>query len=273
MQLTINHSGSRLSLMRMRMRTAYQSLLVAILFGMSCMVNADDALSQELKFLKDYFNHGDISTMQKTQIKLRVQKIKWSGINDVELFDKIETLLLASTDETSAEAKAWLLQALAFSGHEKYRPTISKFVNDTESKKVRRHASKSLDTLSKFSAWNAVIQANNAGLNRVQLDNQRMSNMIRSDDIELVRAGASRLYKLKDPQLAIYDEVAKKIEDNYLGTMSDSDTANAVAWLCKSLAISGDTKYRPLLEKVMNANVHRTVKKWARKSLQALSEG
>lgn len=271
MQLAINQSSSLFLLISMR--AVYKSLLVAMLFGLSCAANADDALTKELNYLKDYFNSSkDISTMQKAQVKLRVQKIKWSGINDVELFDNIEVLLLASTGETSSESKAWLLQALAFSGHEKYRPTLTKFVSDSESKKVRRHASKSLDILSQFSSWNRVIQADNAGLNRVELDNKRMENTIRSDDMVLVRVGASRLYKIKDPQLAIYGEVAKKIEDNYLRTLANGDTADAVAWLCKAISVSGDTQYIALLERVANANVHRSVKKWAKKSLLILGK-
>lgn len=79
---------------------------------------------------------------------------------------------------------------------------------------------------------------------------------------ELTYAGIS------DPRL--WDVVEAELLSDYLS--DNKYTVDRAAWLAKALATSGNGKYKATLQKVLESDAHRTIIKWAGKSLDRLDE-
>jgi hypothetical protein len=68
----------------------------------------------------------------------------------------------------------------------------------------------------------------------------------------------------------LWDVVEDELLDIYLS--DDKYVVDRASWLAKSLGTSGNTKYRPTLEMIIDSDAHRTTIKWAKKSLERMAE-
>jgi hypothetical protein len=214
---------------------------------------------------------------KKEPINVLVRRVKWSGISDPRFFDKVETDLLAnymkrgSSDDV--QYNAWLVQYLAFSGVERYRPTIQKVLETTKNSTLRRHAESSLRVLTDFAAWNPVIATGIETVAESQLGRRRVMNMLQANDPGLVRAGASSVFDSYVDDREITNLAAQQLMARYTRASDSEEVAEAVAWLCKALGGTGDSEYIPFLEKVLAETRQKAVKRHAKASLAALRKG
>ena len=99
----------------------------------------------------------------------------------------------------------------------------------------------------------------------------RLVNMLRAPDLSLKKDAAKKITRsnLREPRL--YSVVSDELLTGTKGGGLDKDEADAMAWLCKALAASGDTQYRATLDQLARdiAN-HRTLRKYARQSADML---
>jgi hypothetical protein len=210
-------------------------------------------------------------------LNVLVRRMKWSGHSDPRFFDQIEADLLAnymnrgSSDDV--QYNAWLVQYLAFSGREKYRPAIQKVFETTTSSKLRRHAESSLRVLTDFAAWNPAIVAGLESAAPGQLWRRRVINMLQANDPRLARAGASFVFDSYVDDREITNLVAQQLMARYARASESDDVAEAVAWLCKALGGTGYSEYMPFLEKVLAETRQQAVKRHAKASLAALRKG
>ncbi len=73
---------------------------------------------------------------------------------------------------------------------------------------------------------------------------------------------------LTDPSL--FDKVEQVLLDGYTQNMSNRHHVDEMAWMCKALASSGMTKYKPTLTEVLDKSTNRKLKKYAKQSLEQL---
>ena len=197
-------------------------------------------------------------------------------MNDPALFDRLEQDLLkvlqggVSNNRYGAEYLAWAAQGLAYSGNEKYRGSIAKLKGKNFHKKVRRHAESSLAALPKFAVWNSKISVGLAGLPATELLRKRTFNMLTSEEPELMRGGASLVSKHFMDEVEMLALVEKLLLENYTQVNGHADMADALAWMCKVLGLSGNAKYRDTLQTVRQNSQDRAVVRWAEKSLLKL---
>lgn len=233
-------------------------------------------LEKELEDIIDIYTNQD----RKIQMRSVNTRVKFSGITDVRLFDIAEKSLLENfkfeKKRKDQQYTSWLVQLLAFSGQEKYRASIERVLSWSRSQTVKRHSERSLEVLSKYRRWNAVISQNLQDISENELNKARVKNMINAEDPELIRAGASILRRVY-----LFDrELTDLAEERLLAIYEESSTnpkrnqyANASAWLCRVLGESMNQQYYTTLQTVLSNTRSSTLRSWARKSLYSLGGG
>jgi hypothetical protein len=197
-----------------------------------------------------------------------VETLAWMGISSPRVYDLLERRLLneAQGAKTSKEDKnrvARYIRALGFSGQTKYTQTISKYVGD---KVYERYASTALEDLRNYQKWNPVI-ANRATFDPQYSDDvNRIRNMLKSDDMQLKRIGAKRIYFANQDDILL-EVLSKELQTNY--QKAEGEDIDAVAWMVKALGHAKNPKYRPLIEEIAIKAKDKKVVKYARLALES----
>ncbi|PLY01813.1 MAG: hypothetical protein C0623_05020 [Desulfuromonas sp.] len=85
-----------------------------------------------------------------------------------------------------------------------------------------------------------------------------------------MRSAAREVYNEQTFARAVLDAMTRVLEQNYEVARLDRNTADALAWYCKVLAQSADSRYLPILEKVTNGAGNAKLRKYAARSYQDL---
>ena len=200
---------------------------------------ASEALDEELAELVEIFSSHTLVAQSKSV----GTRVRFSGVTDDALFDlveeNIEDFYQQASGRDEIQYVSWMVQMLAFSGNKKYSGTLSDIALNAKSPKIRRHASRSLEVLPKYSKWNPVISKGLEEVPKYALPRARMLNMLAAEDPELVRAGASVAFHHFSADKEAMDFVEKRLLELYplasAGGGND-EYGEASAWLCKVLA-------------------------------------
>jgi len=194
----------------------------------------------------------------------------WMGLSDTRLFDIVERHLWEDADasrdnRTERNRVARYIRSLGFSGQSKYEPTIKKFVEDDP---YARFARAALEDLPLYSKWNPVISDRSSFDPKLSDNVNRVSNMLRSDDLLLLRVGAKRVYFVGNQEDVLLEPLAQKLRANYARTdLNDSERSDSVAWMVKALGSSKNEKYKALLEEVAEKGSAQPVVRHAKEAL------
>ena len=207
------------------------------------------------------------------------KELGWEGVTDTRLYDLIENQLnelVMVADANSAnrnmiELIAHLIHALAYSGNTKYRPTLEGILDKVLNTKVRRHANEALDEIDKYAVWNPIIQATGSSNPEKSVRVNRVVNMLRSDDFELKRLGAKRVYFVRKYDQYELDTLAEELLSNMSSDRRDRIYVDSMKWMIKALASSGNNAYADTLNRVeeeaVNSGIGRYSKSMASKYL------
>lgn len=200
------------------------------------------------------------------------ERLEWLGLSDTRIFDIAEKNLLANyknEEKDHANYAAWMAKALAFSGQEKYRATLTEVANNAGNKNTRRHATTALDLLGQYTKWNAIISDTTNAHAGASVEVNGYANMLRSSEMELQRLAARRIYEehVRDPW--VLDLLENKARAAYAGKLEGREDADAASWLLKALAATGDAKYKPLLEDASRNATDKKVRNYAEKYLKS----
>jgi hypothetical protein len=199
--------------------------------------------------------------------KEAVESLAWVGISDPRVFDQIEQQVIAKAEQgridrgVKNEVRLYL-QALGFSGQDKYRPTLNRFAADSV---YQRYAKNALEDLPDYKKWNAIISDRTAYNPAYSDEVNRVLLMLRSDDFELKKIGAKRIY-FKNKDEVLLDTLAEQIRANYM--IMGAPRNDAIAWLVKALGSAKQEKYRPVLEETMANSRDKKILKYARQALE-----
>ena len=81
---------------------------------------------------------------------------------------------------------------------------------------------------------------------------------------------ARRIYRKRLNHPAIFETAAQQLQEGYRVNLADSAHIDAMAWMCNLLGMSGQTKYRTLLDEVVRETPNRKIRKHALKSMRRL---
>jgi len=185
----------------------------------------------------------------------------WMGLSDPRLFDIVERRLLEDADASQADRTernrvARYIRSLGFSGQSKYEPTIRKFIGNPN---YRRFSEAALADLPQYNKWNPVISNRSSFDPKYSDDVNRVANMLRSDDLLLLRVGAKRVF-FDSKEDILLELLAQQLRANYARRdLNDGERVDSVAWLAKALGSSGNEKYTALLHEVAGKATASTV--------------
>lgn len=221
-------------------------------------------LDAELDQYIEIFNGENFSKQRSA-----IEPLGWSGLSDPILFDQIEDKLMATMneeDKVAVERASWYAKALALSGNQKYKETLTKAKTEATHKKVRKHAATALERLAKYSQWNPIISQGVSDAPSGQLEQARIKNMLASGDYPLIRLGAKRIYHAHSDDAELVSQARQLLLSEYkTANDKDRDQVDAIAWLIKALAQSGDSANKPALEEIIANSNSKKIKKYAKK--------
>lgn len=204
----------------------------------------------------------------KTVSEEVVESLEWMGLSDTRLFDVIESRAIAGaepgrTDRKTRKAVLLYIQALGYSGQEKYQPTLKKFSPDLTYGRRAKHA---LEAIPYYKKWNPVI-SNRASFDAKYSDDvNRVLNMLRSDDFLLKRLGAQRVYE-ENKDAILLSTLDTEIRASYMKNNNDDDYVDSVSWMVKALGSAKQEQYRPLLQEVSVKAPSKKIRKYAEEAL------
>jgi hypothetical protein len=102
---------------------------------------------------------------------------------------------------------------------------------------------------------------------------QRYTTMLASGGPGTISNAAQDIFNtgMKDPE--VLDVAAQVLVDIGPKTLLSGEFADAASWLCKALGISGNGRYKAVLESMTKADINKKTKKWCDKSADQLSGG
>ncbi len=203
------------------------------------------------------------------QQRRALESLSWSGLSTPEIFQKIESRLQSLSDAKSkpeVQEASWFAKALGYSGSEQYKETLVSISKEAKSKKVRKYANQSIINLEQYKTWNPIISDGLIQAPSGRLQQARVANMLAASDPWLVRLGAKRVYHGHKNDAPLIAKAAARLESEYpQAKKSNEAQIDAIAWLIKVLAESGEKQYQPLLNEVAKQSKVKKVKKYAKK--------
>ena len=197
------------------------------------------------------------------------ESLGWMGLSDPRLFDILEKRALedyqaASNSHSEKTRVAWYIRALGFSGLTKYEPTLAVLQKDQIYVQYVRNARTQRP---QYQKWNPLIS------NRATFDAQysddvnRIRNMLNSDDMQLWKLGAKRVYFAQHDDVLL-DLLAVKIKASYAPQYGSFEDADAVDWMIKALGAARKEKYKPLFREVAAGAADARIRGYAERALR-----
>lgn len=244
-------------------------LLNSVLMLTTSLASALPAsVEQELQEYIIIFESGSDAEQVKA-----AQVPEWAGLSDSRLFDIIAADVERNYRRVSSvpaiNVMAWKIKALAYSGQRKYRPTIENAAYKSPKQKLKKHAQASLPLIEKYTLWNPIIINESTWRDDKSAKFNRYYAMISSNDPELMSLAARRTYfeKLRDEELLDQFEIA--LLNNYKSVDNNSEKSDALNWVCKVLAKTGNKKYIESITEVANGSSSSHLKWKAKKYLRS----
>lgn len=192
--------------------------------------------------------------------------LRFSGITDKAPFAAIHDRLMelyktpgSGHDKASVAELVQIVEALATSGNDAYRKDIQTVADSPRvDDKARDHAHRALELLQSYAQWNTIIDKPRPGMS---WPHARVENLLSADEVELKREGLRRVKELGPTDPSVYDGVEREL-DRLLAApdLDQPDVENTAAYMCKYLAMSGNPKYVPTLDKAVASGHKRLVK-------------
>ncbi len=166
------------------------------------------------------------------------------------MFDLLEKMVLAELDTHSSgldhNSVEQAMRGLSYSGQNKYLPTLQKAEADPG---YARYAKIALGELPGYARWNPIISDRSTWDPNLSDDDNRLINMLHSNDLVLKRIAGKRIYfENKDP--AVLEAAAAAIKASFHDRHS-GDEADGLAWMIKGLGSAQQQQYRPLFVQVL----------------------
>lgn len=246
------------------------AIIATVLLFMSAGVNAAQAdIDAELAEYSRIFSSDNFQQQRRA-----IDKLFWAGYNSTAFYDAIAEQLdgiKGNIDKDSKERATWYAKALALSGSENYRALLEGVASEAAAKKVRKYATQALERLTIHQGWNPIITQNLLDSPAGRLEEARVKNMLFADDPALLRIGAKRVYHghKRDAELIAFAKQRLALEYRVVVEGND-EQIDAIAWLIKVMAESGDRTNLALLEEIGANSDVKKVRKYALKYTEYL---
>ena len=199
------------------------------------------------------------------------KRITQAGLTDSALYDKVAMLLQAGYGEAieanAVDEMAWLCKALAASGDTRHQPLLEEVATQAPNVKLQKYARQSIDSFAEYQERIRVLNATSGWNAALTGEENRLVGMLGSESPELKRDAAKTIVRDSPVAEAVYDAAASALTGMLAAGTLDNLSVDTLAWLCKALGASGNSKYAPALEQVA-ASGNKKLAKFANTALQ-----
>ena len=215
-----------------------------------------------------------IESVSQVQRVNAAKIISRSGLKDQELYQKVAEILRAGyareheTDHT--DEMAWMCKALAASGDLQYRALLEEVTQKSPSIKLQRYAKQSSEMIEQYAQRSKVLNTTDGWDDQLSAEENRLVNMLSSDDVALRRDAAKVIVRNAKTDEKVFVAVASTLKKMSEEFRSDSLSVDVMAWLCKALAASGDSRYLEDLEFVRNNTQNVKLRTYAEKAIKSI---
>ena len=220
---------------------------------------------------------GLINDLNSTDITRRIKAAKVvtrSGFESPELYSTIKSLLekgyATASDSKGIDEMSWLCKALAASGDYSYAALLNEVAAGSTNPKLQKYARESATAISDYARRKEVMNTRANWNDKLTAEENRIVSMLNSGDPAITRDAAKIIYRGKNSSPAVYDAAEQAILTMLPTVTGSSLRSDTVAWLCKALSVSGNSKYRPTLQKVISSSRNGSLQGHARKALNSL---
>ncbi len=248
--------------------------LVAIGLFLSLLLassgNAQVDRTREVETLMNALNSG--SSAQRVQT---AKVITQSGIENGALYEKVADLLRAGYSKgynsDHVDEMSWLCKALSASGDATYKVLLEEIAEKAPSSKLKHYALQSIDMIDEYAQRIEILKSTEIWQNDLSAEENRLLNMLSSDNVQLKKDAAKTIVRSIKVHNKIYDVVAAELLSMLADGGSGSKDIDTMAWLCKALAASGDSKYEEPLKQVETGAENSKLKMYASRALKQLN--
>ncbi len=246
-------------------------ILSMVIFLYVCFLQPSYAVTENA----DKLYLSSISEGSVTAKIVTAKKITQSFVIDNVIFIEIERQLLDGFNDNSGEKHidlmAWFCKALASSGNEKYLETVQKVANHADDPKLQRYAQQSIGTFPFHKKRNRIMsQANEYVDQGFDVESAQFAVMLRADAFVIKRDAAKKIVRATFVDPRLFDIVEQELVKGLSGeTNNDKTYVDAMAWMCKALAASGDQKYSKTLRLIADEGSNPKLQRYAEQAYDA----
>jgi hypothetical protein len=241
----------------------YFSLVAIILTSLNLHAAEPDAVPEaDIEKLTQELLTGKVNVREEALTRLR-----WAGISDERVFDPIAEKLQSNKKINKKYAKIYI-DALTYSGNAKYLQFLEDLSEDKSHKGFIQNMAKK--AMLEFDHYKSISQLMNDGKSTSSPEEfwaNRYTKGLRVTDRVRMRWAARDLY-LSGLNTESYDVAKTFLSENYKNASDDSYLIDSMAFLCKSLGLSRNTKYKDILIEIANNTPNKKLAKYAERSVQ-----
>jgi len=217
---------------------------------------------------------AEIESASQLQRVNAAKIISRSGLQDEGLYREIAEILQAGytreLGKDHIDEMAWMCKALAASGDEQYRELLDEVAMNAPSPKLQGYASQSAELIEQYARRSEILNASDRWDDQLTAEENRLVNMLNSDDIALRRDAAKILVRNVNTDGKVFSAAAETLKMMAENIESNNLYIDTLAWLCKAVAASGNIDYLADLEALRESTSNAKLRSYAGKAINAL---
>lgn len=198
-----------------------------------------------------------------------------AGLRDQGLYETIAALLkqgyAAGTEDEHVDEMSWLCKALAASGEPRYRELLQEVAARALSPKLQHYARQSEELIEEYAERSRVLNETESWDAELSAEENRLVNMLSSDDPGLKRDAAKNVVRSLQVHPRVYEVIAAELLEMLAAGNSGTLEIDTMAWLCKALAGSGESKYLEPLKQVEAGTQNLKLKSHVAKAIKQIN--
>lgn len=240
----------------------------AILTGLLITFGAHAELTPDEQKVADMLLSEDLN-----QLKVAAQTVSRQEMSNIELIDIMAEVLLRKYEgayPNEIDTLAWMARAIGTTENGRYHAALSEVVNNSDNRKLRRHADSALDDLDDPEGVQYVsgMYQLPEGLYAKESDAERdarIKQLLLAGDLASLKEGVQAIVGANIQNTELTDIAAEILISNH--SNANDNQIDTFAWTARALGQSTSGRYYHVLLEVEENGAHRKLRNYAEDAL------
>ncbi|MFL0799079.1 MAG: hypothetical protein K6L80_01405 [Agarilytica sp.] len=251
-------------------------VMAVLLFSLNAEANPKGEIERLLEEEKN--RYIDLLRTSKGEALFELaKKLQDSGVENKEVLDEamkvaVEHHLIYNNDKkqiVSHHIAASLARALSGSGNANYHSTLTRFMNESASRRLRNLSKTLLSRITWYEKRNKIMNDFSNHQSEQSLHTTRYLNLIQHKEINFARYAAESLARQGRTDKVFLDAMAEVVAANYRASGLAPGELDGLAWLMRALGRAPDRAYEDLLNEIAAyPSLDKKLKKHVKKALK-----